>query len=227
MSLDIVEKVKKLLSLSKSSNEHEAATAAALANKLIQQYRISEAQLSQEGEVIFHDKILYHTGRIIPWKNTLACRLAEVYGCKVINNISFPHGRKISNFKLVGRKTDCEICFYMFSWLVLEIQRLADLNAKGKGHKYVFSYCEGIVFGVIEQLNKKQEAKEEHSSALLKIDNRINDTNLFIKKMNIGSSSAKSKAQIDSEALANGIEKGKNIHLGSHLESKNIKQLSN
>lgn len=41
----IIEKVQKLLSLSKSSNAHEAAAATAAANKLIDQHRLTMADL--------------------------------------------------------------------------------------------------------------------------------------------------------------------------------------
>ena len=46
----IIEKVQKLLALSQSQNANEAAAAAAAANKLIDQYRLSESDLEVQGQ---------------------------------------------------------------------------------------------------------------------------------------------------------------------------------
>jgi uncharacterized protein DUF2786 len=42
----VIEKIKRLRSLSSSSNINEATTAAALANNLLDQYRLSEADIA-------------------------------------------------------------------------------------------------------------------------------------------------------------------------------------
>lgn len=222
----IIEKVQKLLALSKSSNANEAASAAALANKLIDLYRLSEADITSTDDssdpLIEDDGFIYETGRIIPWKSNLVVHLAKHYGCAVYNSIVYPNGRKSSRFKLVGRTTDISIAKYMFSWLSMECQRLSEIEARGKGKVFAASYCQGFVSGVAEQLRiSRNEAKMSASNeAIVKIDARYSEAENFMNRLhNLKSDKSKSAAQIDPSAFHAGKDRGKSIHLGAAMNS--------
>lgn len=228
----IIEKVQKLLALSKSSNANEAATAAALANKLIDQYRLSEADIHQESDdpLIEDSNTIYETGRIVPWKNNLVVALAKHYGCAIYNSLTFPNGRKVSHYKLIGRQSDIQITNYMFSWLTMECQRLSEQEAHGKGRVFVSSYCQGFVRGVIEQLNqsRKEAQSTATSSAIIKIDAREQDAKDFMNsKYNLKNYKTHSAARIDPSAFNAGMNRGKSIHLGGAVSAASgIKMLS-
>jgi hypothetical protein len=116
----IIEKVQKLLALSKSCNANEAAAAAAVANRLIDQYRLSEADLDAdvEGELepIEEDSdYLYQSGKITAWKQTLVSILVKHYGCAYWNDATYASGRKVTRYKLVGKRSDVGIVRYMFA----------------------------------------------------------------------------------------------------------------
>lgn len=230
----IVEKVQKLLALSKNnSSAEEAAVAAGIANKLIDEYRLSTADLetSEEGQLepIEDDPdYLYETGRVIPWKKYLCGILAEHYGCAYWNDTIYTNGRKFSRFRLVGRRSDIGICRYMFSWLMLECQRLADKEAKGCGHVFVFSYCEGFVNGVAAQLksSRAEVQKQASSAAIVKIDARYEESKAAMYTMHeLIKSKSTSYSRRDGIAFAIGQSRGKAIHLGASIASGGTKAL--
>lgn len=230
----IVDRVQKLLALSKSDNPNEAAAAAAAANKLIDQYRLSEADLEIQGqaeEPLEEDEgYIYESGKITRWKSNLVMELVSHYGLYVWNDNYWPKGRQVSRYRLVGRKSDITIAKYMFSWLVLECQRLADLYAKGQGRVYVASYCSGFVNGVTEQLkaSRKEVQAEASAGALVKINERSELAKLFAKSLhnNLVTRKSYSHGQTDREAFASGQVSGRNIHLGQSLGAGGAKLLS-
>lgn len=221
----IIEKVQKLLALSKSSNISEAANAAAAANRLIDQHRLSMADLEVEGSM--EDPLeqdggyIYETGKVTPWKHLLLQVLVEHYGLYQYNEYTHVNYRKFSRFRLVGRKNDIIVCRYMFAWLTAECQRLANLEAKGMGRVYVASYCEGFVNGIYKQLkaSRVEAEKSATSSAIVKIDARSMEAKDYAYKMVEGLKQVKDTSfrHIDYNAFRAGKIKGENIHLGSSL----------
>ena len=222
----IIEKVQKLLALSQSSNANEAAAAAAAANKLIDQYRLSEADIqtsdSESDPLVEDDGFIYETGRIVPWKSSLAIALSKHYGCALFNSTHFPNGRQASRYKLVGRTSDIKIAKYMFNWLMLECQRLSEKEARGKGKVFASSYCQGFVAGVRQQLMaSREEAKQNASqSAIIKINAREQEAiDLMNKLHRLRSNRSQSAAQINPNAFNAGLDRGKSIHLGGAMSS--------
>ncbi|CAB4196714.1 Domain of unknown function DUF2786 [uncultured Caudovirales phage] len=230
----VISKVQKLLTLSKSASPEEAATAAAIANKLIDEYRLSEIDLAVdagESDPLMEDNgFIYETGRIIPWKKSLVGVLCQHYGVANFNDNDYPNGRLISRFKLLGRKSDIAITRYMFTWLLAECQRLADSEAKGKGRIFVASYCQGFVAGIKAQLAKsRNEARVLASSqAMVKLDSRLDEARAFMySKYNLRNAKASSASQIDANAYYSGKSRGDSIHLGAVIGGSSTKLLGN
>jgi hypothetical protein len=230
----VIEKVQKLLALAQSSSANEAANAAAAANKLIDQYRLSEHDIavehSESDPIIEDDSYLYETGRVTPWKNTLIHVLTTHYGVAHYIDAHFPEGRKVSRFKLVGRTSDIHIVRYMFAWLISECQRLANSQVKGQGRVVVASYCDGFVTGLASQLqvSRKEAQQNVSSEAIIKLDSRLQESRNFMyqKYSDMKKVKAKSQAQRDLGAFVAGQQQGKNIHLGSALGGSKTKLLS-
>lgn len=231
----IIDKIQKLQALSKSpANENEALAATAIANKLIDQYRLSQAELEIKGEVeepLEEDgSFIYESGKVTVWKLDLVHVLVKHYGLSVWNNRTFKTGRQVSRFKLVGRKSDIDVAKYMFSWLVLQCQQLADKEAKGKGRVYIASYCSGFVNGVSFQLklSRSDVQKETSSAAIVKIDERGLASKKFMNELhsNLIMSKPLGGGHLNYNAFDKGQIKGKNIHLGSSLDANNSKLLN-
>jgi hypothetical protein len=228
----IIEKVQKLLSLSKSSNANEAAAAANAANKLIDQYRLSTADLESSTETVEpveeDDGYIYQSGRINPWKSRLVSVLVNHYGLASWNDADYSSGRMVTRVRLVGRRSDITIARYMFAWLTAECQRLSDNEAKGKGRVYVNSYCIGFVNGISTQLksSRAEVQKEATSSAIIKIDARSEEAKgLMYRLHNLRSAKTQSHSRLDGAAFAAGKSKGEAMHLGSSLGAGGTKLL--
>jgi hypothetical protein len=223
----IIEKVRKLLALSKSCNANEAAAAAAAANKLIDQYRLEECELedTEAHEDIFEEEDpLYESGRLTQWKSYLACNLARHYGCAIYNHKGF---RK-NLYKLAGRKSDIEVVRYMFSWLCLEIERLSDEGSRGKGFDrsagkiFSNSFCTGAVAGINLQLKaSRQEVVQNASSvAIVKLNQRHDEALAFLNKSHkLKFENNSNKSYLDKGAYESGKAKGENLHLGAALNA--------
>lgn len=230
----IIERVHKLISLSRNANANEAAAAAAIANRLIDQYRLSKADLEMHAETVEPIEedtgYIYESGRINPWKVYLIDVLVNHYGLTHWNDTDYTSGRKVTRIKVIGRKTDITIVKYMFAWLMSECQRLADLEAKGKGHVFVGSYCMGFVQGISLQLkNSRIEAQKEASTAaIVKIDARSREAQSFMYKLrpNLRTSVMRSHMQFNGNALSAGRVKGESMHLGASLNAGGTKLLS-
>lgn len=234
MNHDIISKVSKLLELAKSSNIHEATAAAIAADKLIAKFRISEEDLANhQAEPIEQDNsYIYESARAITWKVNLAIHLAEHYSCYIYNNIGFnAKGRQITRLRLVGVKSDIEIAKYLFTWLVFKIEGL-NKNNKGLGHIVANSFCLGAAAGVQEQLvqskkeNQEEAIKNGQEAALQRLDQRYSAAESLARtEEKLKDSNKKTKNYISNEAYKNGVNAGKNIHLGKAVDGAKVKLL--
>lgn len=218
MDNQIIDRIKKLQALARSSTSaNEAAIAAGVANRLIDQYRFSEEDLESDSFVEDEGSV-YETGKVTEWKKMLVGVLARHYGCAHWLKYTYPDGRKVTHFKLVGKTSDIQIVNYMFNWLVLECSRLADKEVKGCGRVFIASYCTGFVVGVEEQLKQSrvEVQKEVSASALIKIDSRIKEARKVMYELhsNLRSIKTCSSAQLNSTAFSEGKSRGSSINLG-------------
>ena len=116
----MIEKIKKLLRLAKSSNEHEAALAAARAQELLAKYNLDESLLT-ENELpkeasISHTEIVKKPAS---WVYLLASSVAGAFDCSYFFQ---PYYGRMS---FVGVDLDHEIATFTFSYLYRSICKLA------------------------------------------------------------------------------------------------------
>ena len=140
---EIIEQVKALNALSTSVNANEAAAAAAAANRLIDRYRLTQADLEVEEEtpVIKDQDYIYQSGKVTVWKTRLIHLLTHHYGVAYFNDTSYANGRQVSRYLMVGRKSDMEIVRYMYTWLSLECERLSSLEEGSHQHGHRQDRC--------------------------------------------------------------------------------------
>jgi Protein of unknown function (DUF2786) len=115
-----IDKIKKLLALTKSTNKHEAANAAARAAALMLEHKIAEADLT------FEDGAIEEVGEFrvgsaknnVGWKGVILVGLFHAFQC---------WGYKASRgWAVIGTKSDVDTVRYMFDFLVAEVTRLAN-----------------------------------------------------------------------------------------------------
>ena len=129
MSDKIIDRIKKLLSLSNSTNENEAALAAGRAAELMLKHEIKEAQLceSEEDQEDVDVTQLDETGSIVHWKGTLMGGLADSFGCAMHFQKRRGGCKTVTAYNVVGQPSKVDTIKYMYAYLVGEVERLAGL----------------------------------------------------------------------------------------------------
>ncbi len=127
----VIDRIKKLLELSKSSNPNEAALAASRAADLMAEYELSEAQirivdLSPAGKIC--NRYQANEGnnkKRVAWHGTVLGALAKSMGCTWYWSGPNP--------QLFGRESNVQTVAYTYQYLVREIDRLAVIAGKIEG----------------------------------------------------------------------------------------------
>lgn len=238
----ILDKVIKLRTLAdQTTNANEAANAAGQAERLIQEYSLSEAELQAKdnsvGKAVIEGAVLYSSGRKVPYKSSLAIQLSEHYGVYLYNDITYSDsGRQVSNYRMCGRESDIGLLHYNYCYFIFEIERLADLNcSKQRGVSVEkLSYSAGCVAGIMERLRAEKRAMQNQatSSALAILDNKHKEAKAFAcgkvaglarnverqeKLIAKGKGIRYSHSQTDYGAYTRGKEAGASIHANAGL----------
>lgn len=170
MDVKIVEKIKKLLSLSGSPNEHEAQSALLKAQELLAKYQLSMSDLEIQNETkeevveVSVEATLSRT----PWKGRLAIVIAENFRCYSW----LVKGHRSSYIVFLGNSSDVEICKLTLDFALKFIQRRSNqigrkLNKEGYSSKGVLnSYGAGFVGGLNAQFSEQKSQNEKWELAL-------------------------------------------------------------
>jgi hypothetical protein len=142
----IIDRIQKLRALAESTNVHEAAAAAAAAQTLMDENRVSEAQLQAEGDVadepVTDTDVLAATGFKTPveWMTRLASGVAIANGCRISVRSSTRPSRYgfregvAGKIRMWGQQKNLDAATYIFHMLRNEIERLAsryDAGSRG------------------------------------------------------------------------------------------------
>lgn len=150
---DVIEKVAKLLALAtgQGTTPEEAATAAAAAQRLMLRHRIDQAEVEQvaaDDPIDFAsadgapEGFIYQTRR---WQLDLLKAIAGTNGCMPVITRKERTGRWL---QLVGRRSDLEICRYLWAYLSREIERLKAEHTRGWSQAQKNHFCLGAAHTV-------------------------------------------------------------------------------
>lgn len=166
--MSVIEKVRRLRALATSDNVHEAAAAAAAAERLIQEYNLSETDLRPATDELPCDEWLASGARRIPtWIRGLRAGLTRAYQCRGIND-----GRR---YRVFGRREDIDTFTFQMAFYTTEITRLAARSGKGKGRTWSNSFRIGAaeaICNAIKTANSQVRAAAT-STALAVVDKRM------------------------------------------------------
>lgn len=159
------EKIKKLLALSESSNEHEAKAALLKAKQLMMEHKITESDLVDKKELGVKkvESTITYSSRRDPWIDRLAGVLAENYLCRFVESRNW--GRQTKNVQFWGLEEDVEICLKVFEYAV-DCIRSQCKRIKKENFAYSAQsrsiLCNGYAMGFI--LGLKEAFKEQAES---------------------------------------------------------------
>jgi hypothetical protein len=115
----IIEKIQKLLALSNSSNEHEAALAAAHAQRLLSEHNLAMADVEAMQRPQSADRVETTVAKTLPkWVRNLSSGVCSAFDCQAIHH---PAQGKMT---FIGVGADVQVASYTFSYLDRTIRKL-------------------------------------------------------------------------------------------------------
>lgn len=212
---NILEKIRKCMALSKSSNEHEAAAALRQAAKLMEMHQVSHTEMLAVGvgEVSAKAGVI---SRPPAWENHLAGSIAAVFGCRLIFRESFI----ASSWVFIGLAPANEVAAYSFEVLFRQAKkarkefmdsnlkrfkkankvRRADLFSQG----WVLSACRAVT--PLTQVDGAEEAIKAY------MDLKHNDLG---KLESVDRNKGRTLSYKDELALGAGLSAGRNAQLNN------------
>lgn len=185
----ILDRIKKLLSLSKSDcNLNEAAVAAQMAQQLMEKHKIHEALLFKEEEAAAISEFeLDDENKRLPtaWKVRLANTLARLNGCQILFKKGNRNAGRKTTINIFGTTENVSFCIGLWWYIVTSIEVLCKRALKrgeGKGQRWSNSFRIGASDEICERLKRghqearkeaKQEAAAQNSVALVKVEKAL------------------------------------------------------
>jgi hypothetical protein len=115
----IIEKIKKLLALANSSNEHEAALAASHAQRLLSAHNLAMADIEAAHKPEKADKVEANVSKSLPkWVRILSAGVSTAFDCQAV------HYPSTGKMVFIGVGADVQIAAYTFTYLDRTARRL-------------------------------------------------------------------------------------------------------
>ena len=226
-SMSTLDKVKRLLALAQSNNPHEAAAAAAEAQRLMMKHGIEMAELNAPQSV---DRLIVNTGNMNVWYCVLAKHVAGATFCTIYGLAGAGPGKSAGQVAICGYKDDVAVASVLLVWLAQEVNRLCDLEwapLRSSGlsaNAWKKSFRLGAVHTIGQRLaieNQKQRAEFSSgtiaSSALVRLDTYSNDAALAVKRFLSAEGTRLSSSKVagprHGDAFAQGREAGHRVGL--------------
>lgn len=229
----LIERIKKLLALSTSSNQAEAELAMQRAQELMQANMVDEAELDRGNvEKIEH---LFKKKRVEKWANYLMSIIAKNNFCvgaiQTGSNWGFEDSlqgrqwfKKEPVYIIYGRPLNIKVVQMMFDYLVETAERLAKEHIKGcsRGERTIRrnNYLLGFVSTIAERLEQQRKSwldeDPAHQTALVKVSSE--DDRDIRKRMRQEGDSLSTKASqyrptLDQESYEQGKEDAQSVAL--------------
>jgi len=223
----IVEKIKKLLALSTSANEHEAGRAAQKAQELAFRYELELSTIAGmgQGQTLEYQShgICLGDGKMLEWRRDLIWCLARHNFCRAF---SWSGTNKMG---IVGQRHNFEIVMGLYDYLSATLSRLVERSfvtykmagGTDKATAYKNSWLRGAVVGIGMQLaeQRKADASSDAGSALVVVkDAELEDAFSSL----VGKTSKHQTSNLNSAAgFLQGRETGKSISLNAQVKGSN------
>ena len=162
MNNKIVDKIRKLLALSESSNEHEAKLAMLKAQELLAKHKMTLKDVEDADKVEVKRHYTDVTFTKAKWKGRLASIIADNFGCYV-----FYSTRNTHRIVFLGKEEDVLVCEIVLSYAIdcinSSVARLRreyyreQLSAKGLESDYAMGFLDGLESSFDKQKSDNQE----------------------------------------------------------------------
>ena len=121
----VIEKIRKLLALANSCNEHEAALAAGHARRLLAEHNLAMADIEAAQRPDKADKVETAAAKTLPkWLRHLSAGVSSSFDCRAIHH---PASGKIT---FIGVGADVQVAAYTFTYLDRTVRKLCSSYMK-------------------------------------------------------------------------------------------------
>jgi hypothetical protein len=220
-----------------SVTPEEAETFAAKARQLLIEHKLSEESLRDvnidRDPIKDYEKEKVKVAKrwhVATWKMDLFYGVAKYNFCQAVK-VSYSED---ADFHLIGKETDRQVALYIYDQLIATIEAMAKREAdarvrtgelswylRGYKHpsKWMYSYSNGCVVGVLKKLKADQEAQKEEHGAVYALMVR-NDRELMeatykliggIRNVKVGGS-----RDSGTSAYQQGVQDGQGINYSRH-----------
>jgi len=241
----VISKVQKLLSMVEgSANEHECAAARSAADRLIQEYRLSAADLETKGapEEAYVRKSVHEGGKRMAWCEVLLAELCAHFGGYFYYS-SYRSGgdggqgrdgsKGVQAYTVVAKESDLAVIEYFYDYLYKEVDRISKQRARGCGMKVALSYRMGMSIGIASQFREMRAATRasaqanSQSSAMVLLDDRAKLAETEAKKQ-VPSlcKGASISGGRDADARAAGYVEGRRVSINTALPTTSAARLT-
>ena len=185
---DYKEKIRKLLALAESNNEHEAKAALLKAKELMAEYKIAEIDLvdAKKKNVKRIETTYEYTKRGEWWMGALSTIIASNYCCRSAGLKSY-YGQK-RQVIFIGLEGDVDLCAKIFEYAVDTARHCGKAYLKKVDRWNMYSYAEkneiknsyayGFTKGVriaFEEQNAQKEHDESGWGLVIVVPKEVND----------------------------------------------------
>ena len=156
-----VERIRKLLALANSPNEHEAQAALAKAHRMMTQHEVAWSQRKRTSRFNFR-QIGPRKGRFDPWEKGLAGLLGQHF---FVHPIWVPvydvyRAKTVRVLEIIGRPEALEVAEYAHEFLTQTAERLWKEHRKEKAlgsNKHRRTFLLGVMMGFAQRLELEQK----------------------------------------------------------------------
>jgi hypothetical protein len=167
----IIEKIKKLLALANSSNEHEAALAASHAQRLLSEHNLAMVDIEATHKPDKADRVETAVSKTLPkWLRHLSAGVSDAFDCQAI------HHPVTGIMTFIGVGADVQIAAYTFTYLDRTVRKLCSAYMKAHVGKTLanrkrelmrHSYYLGAVSTIITRLKEQKVQTPVTTGALV------------------------------------------------------------
>lgn len=222
----VIAKVRKLLALAQSSNQHEAELAANLARKVIHRFNLDMLEASKhvgsnaDTSAYARCTLGRPTGRRQPYESAIASLLIEHFFVRAVwlEHYDVRTGKRGSILELLGRPENLQMAEFVYDFVLHTAERLwkdhkRERGIKGDKDRRVFLF--GVVRGFSNKLRKERKTDEQEGLVW------VPDAGLdqFTRRRHPRLVSGRSTTISNADAYARGREAGATIVLHKPVET--------
>lgn len=227
---DYREKIKKLLALSESDNEHEAKSALLKAKKLMAEHKIAETDLENIGnKKVVHVKTEFDCStRREAWMIVLSSIIGQNFCCQPYRIKGY--NKQVATICFVGLEGDVDVCVEIFRYAVECIRSGIDYlrkESKDFTRDYRKRLCDGYGFGYTHGIKEAFKQQMEHDETgfglVMTIPKEVSDETDAMKHEKFKSAAHE---QMSARAFLQGNEDGKKFDPGTKLSGKTEQKMA-